>query len=143
MSSTDADEQRERRETFAQDLDLRRRQEREQQAQGSTFLAHTHVDDAGGRFAVVHETTIVGSSLVTKYPQLSSGPWAGPDIVPPEPPLGYRINDVEPTGSSPCGEATGPASADAPSAAAPSADAPRADAGPFSPPAKEDGNDAA
>jgi hypothetical protein len=87
---------REKRETFAQDLDLRRRQEREEQARGSTFLAHTHIDDLGGRFATVHETTIIGGSPVPTYPRPPSGPWSGPDPVPNEQPIGHSVDEMVP-----------------------------------------------
>jgi hypothetical protein len=68
-----------------------------------TFLSHTHIDDAGGRFAAVNAATIVGSEPAVKYPQLpSSSPWHGSDPVPDEPPLGYRI-DAMPELENPAG----------------------------------------
>jgi DNA-binding XRE family transcriptional regulator len=37
---------------------------------------------------------VIGGTAIPKYPELPSGPWAGPDIVPPEPPTGYRIDEM-------------------------------------------------
>jgi hypothetical protein len=85
-------EQQERREVLLQDLDVRRRQEREQQSRGSTFLDHARVDDVGGRFGAVNDVTIVGRDGPPRYPTLPSGPWSGEDPVGIEPSLGYRVD---------------------------------------------------
>jgi hypothetical protein len=100
-TSDQEEEQAERRRVLVQDADLRRQQ------QASTFLAQTHIDDAGGRFAAVNAAIIVGSEPVVKYPQLpENNPWRS-DPVPDEPPLGYRIDampELEP--SSPAAQVT-------------------------------------
>jgi hypothetical protein len=103
-------EQAERRETMLQDADLRRRREQ----QGSTFLDHTHIDDDGGRFAVVNRATIVSAepTPASQYPAASS-PWADPQPG-VEPPLGIDINWMPPLDPSPVsipGEGTGDACA--------------------------------
>ena len=131
MSPSAADEQRERRETLEND-----RRVREQQARGSTYLDHHHAE-LGGRFGAVETETITGRLSPQPPPLPASSPWAGPDMVPPEPPLGYSVNDLEP--SSPVG-VTGPASGDAPSAVVPvPVDEPRADAGSLSNKDEDDG----
>jgi hypothetical protein len=38
---------------------------------------------------------VIGSEPLARYPQLpASSPWAGPDLVPTEPPLGYAIDEL-------------------------------------------------
>jgi hypothetical protein len=93
MTTSAQDERKERRETLLQDEDLRRRQELKRQNEGTTFLAQTHVDIDGGRFAATNAATIIGQNSPPKYPQLpSSSPWSGADPVPDEPPLGHRVD---------------------------------------------------
>jgi len=54
-------------------------------------------DDLGGRYAKVHSTTFTGSSP-TMYPaQPPTSPWHH-DPCPPEPPLGYSVEEMEPVG---------------------------------------------
>jgi hypothetical protein len=72
------EEQIERRRVLENDKRIRE--------QGSTFLAHTHNDLAGGRFAAVGAATVIGSTAVPQYPQAST-PFQR-DPVPDEPPLG-------------------------------------------------------
>jgi hypothetical protein len=138
--STESDEQAERRATLLQDVDLRRRQEREQRERGSTYLDH-HQSELGGRFGSIETETITGKPSPQPPPLPANSPRAGPDIVPPEPPTGFEIDAMtllEP--SAVAVEATDPASADAPSSVSPLAHEQRADAGPFS---SEKGDDAA
>jgi hypothetical protein len=53
--------------------------------------------DLGGRFAKVNTTTVVGASPIS-YPQQPAGsPWRS-DECPPEGPLGYSVDAVEPVG---------------------------------------------
>jgi hypothetical protein len=53
--------------------------------------------DRGGRYAGLTRPSVIGASPIT-YPQMPEGnPWRC-DPVPPEMPLGYDINDQEPTG---------------------------------------------
>jgi hypothetical protein len=83
-------EQQDRRRVLRDDARLREQQTKDQ---SGTFLSHTHIDDAGGRFAAVNAASVVGAEPLVTYPQLpSSSPWAGPDPVPDEPPLGYEVN---------------------------------------------------
>jgi hypothetical protein len=119
-------EQAERREVLENKKRLRLQRERE----GSTFFAHTHPEDeGGGRFAAINNATIIGGTPIPKYPELpSTSPWSGTDPVPDEEPFGVAVDWMPPLESS-SGEATDPASVDAPSAVAPSVDVPRADAG--------------
>ena len=57
--------------------------------QGSTFLAHTHDDLSGGRFAKVSPQIIVGADPITNYPAAAAHQH---DPVGPEPPLGYSVD---------------------------------------------------
>jgi hypothetical protein len=82
------EEQRERRETLEND-----RRVREQQSRGSTYLDHHHAE-LGGRFGSVETETITGRPSPQPPPLPASSPWAGPDMVPPELPLGYRIDQM-------------------------------------------------
>ena len=51
----------------------------------------------GGRYAKVHSTSVTGSSP-TSYPaQPSTSPWHH-DACPPEPPLGFSVEEMEPVG---------------------------------------------
>ncbi len=86
-------EQLERLEITENDKALRRTS-----SQGSTYMAHTH-NDTGGRFSAISNPTVIGSEPIVRYPQLpASSPWAGPDLVPTEPPLGVDINEMDTTG---------------------------------------------
>jgi hypothetical protein len=119
-----------RRDVLANDLSVL-------QQQGSTMLDHARSaadDDRGGRFAAVNTTTVIGADPIPKYPTLpASSPWAGPDPVPKEEPLGYSVNDLEPsTGLLPLPVETGPAVAAAPSLFVEGGDGQRSDAGPSS-----------
>src|SRR5215472_2256845 len=89
------EDQTERRRVLANDARVRE--------QGSTYLAHT-TNDTGGRFAQIGAATIVGADPIPKYPAASS-PWAGPDLVGPEPPLAYENPALEPQTLSPLVEA--------------------------------------
>jgi hypothetical protein len=102
-------EMAERRETLRNDLKVREQQQREQ---GSTFLAQTH-SEMGGRFSSVGAQTVIGAEPTISYPA------AAPHQRDPcgiEPPLGYRIDELEPAIAPPVVEAqaSDPAS-DAPS----------------------------
>jgi len=73
MTISDQEEQAERRRVLLQDADLRR----QQQEQSGTFFSHAQAaanDTAGGRFASVSPTSIVGSEPAVKYPA-SSPSW--------------------------------------------------------------------
>jgi hypothetical protein len=63
-------------------------------------LAQSSIDDErGGRYAAVSRpATFVGASPIHQYPRLpADSPWHS-DPCPPEPPLGYSVNDQEPVG---------------------------------------------
>jgi hypothetical protein len=64
-----------------------------------TFLSHTHIDDAGGRFAAVNAAKVVGQSpaIAASYPAASAAHQAG---MPPEEPLGYRVDAMPELASS-------------------------------------------
>jgi hypothetical protein len=74
-----------------------------------TFLSHTHIDEAGGRFAAVNAATVVGQSpeIAASYPAASA---AHQTELPPEPSLGHAIDAMpgdEPSTAFPSVEATG------------------------------------
>jgi hypothetical protein len=88
------EEQAERRRVLANDLSVRQQQQREQ---ASTYLAQTHIDDAGGRFASVNAASIVGANPIPNYPAAAAHQ---ADPCGQEPPLGYAIDAMpalEPT----------------------------------------------
>jgi hypothetical protein len=77
------------------DVDVFRRQQRQQQSKAATFhqFALTSADDeAGGRFAKLTPTTVIGQSEAARYPKASS---AHQTELPPEPPFGVPIDVVE------------------------------------------------
>jgi hypothetical protein len=88
---------------------------REQSRNGDTgtFLSHTHIDDAGGRFAAVNAAKVVGQSpgIAASYPAASA---AHQTALPPEEPLGYSV-DAMPleTSVSPSAGVTGEPTPDA------------------------------
>jgi len=52
-------------------------------------------DDLGGRFKRVTTTTLTGSSPTSMYPaQPANSPWHQ-DACPPEPPLGFSVDEME------------------------------------------------
>jgi hypothetical protein len=90
-------DQREKRETFRNDLSLRNKSA---QSEGSTYKTHAEADAnqarAGGRYSAELAQTVVGSEPFPKYPALPSGPWSGEDLVGQEPPLGYSVDGSRP-----------------------------------------------
>jgi hypothetical protein len=113
VTTSNQDDQADRKATFENDRRVRE--------QGSTLHDHARAsidDEAGGRFAKVSPSTVIGSTPLPRYPQLPSGPWSGEDLVGTEPPLGFRVDDMVPLERAPvppvaASEATGP-TADAP-----------------------------
>jgi len=102
---TDQEEQAEKRRVMLQDADVRNRS---RNGDTGTFLSHTHIDDAGGRFAAVNAAKIVGQSpaIAASYPAASA---AHQTELPPEEPLGYSVDampELEPS-TAPSVEATG------------------------------------
>ena len=90
------EEQIERRRVFAQDQSLR----------ASTFHQHA-ISDAEtprGRYSAISNAQVVGATAVPNYPAASAHQ---ADPCGTEPPLGYRVNDLEPLGPSVLAEAQG------------------------------------
>jgi hypothetical protein len=117
MTTSDQEDQAEKRRVTLQDVDVR------QQQQTSTFHQHalSQADEiSGGRFRATGVPSVTGSTPVPQYPQAST-PFQR-DPVPDEPALGYPI-DAMPELESPTGAplATSPVATDDP-ANAPSGD---------------------
>jgi hypothetical protein len=87
---TDQDEQAEKRRTLLNDARVRNQS---QNGDTGTFLSHTHIDDAGGRFSAVNAAKIVGQSpaIAAAYPAAS---FAHQTELPPEPSLGFSIDEM-------------------------------------------------
>src|SRR5215469_12863552 len=87
---TDQEEQAEKRRVMLQDADVRNRS---RNGDTGTYLSHTHIDDAGGRFAAVNAAKIVGQlpTIAASYPAASA---AHQTELPPEPSLGFSINEM-------------------------------------------------
>ena len=110
---TDQEEQAERQRVLQNDARVR---EQSRNGDTGTYLSHTHIDDAGGRFAQVNAAKVVGQSpaIAAAYPAASA---AHQTELPPEELLGFSVNDLESSMATPCSssvEATGDP-ADAPS----------------------------
>jgi hypothetical protein len=95
------EEEQERRETLENDRLVREAEHRRILREGTTFHQHAQSaanDMAGGRFAAVNPTTVVGAQPLPTYPPLpSSSPWSGAQPEPgPEKPLGYEISKLTP-----------------------------------------------
>ena len=71
----------ERIETLENDRLVREAEQQRIQREGTTMYQHAQSavnDEAGGRFASVNPTTVVGAQPLPSYPQLpSSSPWSG------------------------------------------------------------------
>jgi hypothetical protein len=81
----------------------------------STYLSHAEAsaqDDRGGRFSVRSPTTVTGTSPTHQYPRLPlTAPSNQMAQMPPEPSLGYSVNDQECVGEfHERGDAAAPAS---------------------------------
>jgi hypothetical protein len=88
--------------------------ERQEALRNDTYHGRASHDlELGGRFAAINKPSIIGAASA-KYPKLpSSSPWSA-DPVPPEEPLGFEINALEPVGTAAeieasLGEAAAPA----------------------------------
>lgn len=59
------------------------------------------VDDVGGRYSKVTPTSLTGSDASPQMPKLpASSPWSDPaNWGPPEPSLGFSIDEMQPTGT--------------------------------------------
>jgi hypothetical protein len=78
------------RRVLLQDADVRNRS---RNGDTGTFFSHTHIDDAGGRFAAVTAARIVGQSpaIAASYPAASA---AHQTELLPEPSLGFSIDEM-------------------------------------------------
>jgi len=90
MATSDQEEQAEKRGTLLNDARVR---EQSKNGDTGTFLSHTHIDDAGGRFSAVNAAKIVGQSpaIAASYPAASA---AHQTELPPEPSLGFSIDEM-------------------------------------------------
>jgi hypothetical protein len=93
------EEPREREEVMRQDADWQRQLKAAAKAPANTMFQHaqSHAnDEAGGRFTQVNAATVVGSKaeVAAVYPAASA---AHQTQLPPEEPLGYRIDAIEPS----------------------------------------------
>jgi hypothetical protein len=104
------EEEQERREVLEND----RRVREQQQQQTGTFFSHgvsQALDTAGGRYsAAMGAPNVTGATPIPKYPAAAAHQ---ADPVGTEPPLGFSVNELEPSMAPPV-EATGDP-ADAPS----------------------------
>jgi len=82
MAQPAIDEQAERRRIMAEERRMR------------TYHGHAldAEPDPGGRYSKVHSTTVVGSSPIHYPAQAKNSPWRR-DECPPEPPLGFSVDD--------------------------------------------------
>src|SRR6516165_12462708 len=97
MSVTDDDDpesQVERRRVLINDARVR---DQSRNGDTGTYLSHTH-SELGGRFALTEHQTITGVVSPSPPALPSNSPWHGADPVPDEPPLGYRIDQMDPVG---------------------------------------------
>jgi hypothetical protein len=111
------EEMRERHETLRNDLSVQRKV-REQQGTTMHAFAQADAETPHGRFSQINTATAIGSNagIASAYPACSP---ALAVQLPPEPPLGYRIDDLNPSDpvetSSCTQQEPGPTSDDAPS----------------------------
>jgi hypothetical protein len=97
--TADQEDQAEKRGTLLNDA---RVCNQSQNGDTGTYLSHTH-SELGGRFAVAEHQTITGVVSPSPPPLPANSPWHGSDPVPDEPPLGYRIDDLNSFEESPTG----------------------------------------
>jgi hypothetical protein len=89
---------------YHQSADQRERERLLRNDRANTFAgrAQAEADEIQGRWAQEHKATVIGTSDATaQYPKLPSGPWADPVQIPPEPALGFSVEDHEPVGTIP------------------------------------------
>jgi hypothetical protein len=90
MTIYDPEDQADRRRVLRNDERVRNQS---RDGDTGTYLSHTH-SEVGGRFALTEHQTVTGVVSPAPPPLPSNSPWAGADPVPDEPPLGYRIDDL-------------------------------------------------
>jgi hypothetical protein len=74
------------------------RREREQAATMHGFAMNEAAQPRGRFDGAEGKQLVVGSTPGPIYPQLpASSPWAGPDLVGQEPPLGFSVDELEPS----------------------------------------------
>ena len=109
------EEEQERRETLENDRLVREAEHQRILREGTTFHQHaqSHAnDEAGGRFASVNAVSVVGAEPAVRYPAAGAHQC---DPVGTEPPLGFSVNDLEPSmGTTRPTEDTGGAPSSAP-----------------------------
>jgi len=69
---------------------------------GSTYheFASSEAGAIGGRFAARERSTVVGATPAPLYPTMPGGAWPNQTAaVPPEPGLGFSVNELEPLGT--------------------------------------------
>ena len=91
------EEQIEREATLENDRLVREAEQRRIQLEGTTMHQHAQSaanDEAGGRFAAINPTTVVGADPQLKYPAASPS-WQ--IQLPDEPPLGVDNSALEPS----------------------------------------------
>jgi hypothetical protein len=86
--TTDQEEQAERRRVLRNDERVR---EQSRNGDTSSYIDH-YSPEMGGRFSTEGAAKVVGTTPNPYPPLPASSPWSGPDPVPPEDPLGYRID---------------------------------------------------
>src|SRR5262245_49042886 len=90
MNNADDGNQRERREVLRKDRRVR-------EATYHSVVLGSIDDERGGRYATPDsKTTVVGASPIAYPTQPANSPWHR-DPVPDEPPLGYAIDEMEPS----------------------------------------------
>jgi len=99
-------ERLEREAVQRQDADWQRQLKEAAEAPAPATMHEFAVSEASldtGRYsAAMGKPTVVGSTSGVQYPQLpSSSPWSGSDPVGQEPPLGFSVNDLEPSMAAP------------------------------------------
>jgi hypothetical protein len=85
-------EQIEREETLRNDLDVKRQQEQQSNTMHGRAVAEASLDL--GRFTAVNSATVVGSEPAVRYPAAAAHQ---ADPCGTEPPLGFSVNDLEPS----------------------------------------------
>jgi hypothetical protein len=96
--TTYSEEQKLRRDTLDNDISVR--QQQKQSVPPATFhsFAQAEADTPRGRFTATEKATVIGVSPPS-YPELPSNSPFHHDVVGPEPPLGFSVEEMQPVGS--------------------------------------------
>jgi hypothetical protein len=92
MTTYDPEDHAERRRVLANDARVR---DQSRNGDTSSYLNH-YSPEMGGRFSNVGAATVVGTTPNPYPPLPENSPWRR-DPVPDEPPLGYRIDSLDPS----------------------------------------------